>query len=369
MSDILTVGLGARSYPIHIGAGGMARAGEWLSAMLPGARLVVVTDETVAPYYLSPLGTSLIQAGLRVETITLPAGEGSKSLDVLGHLLSRLLDLQPDRRTVLVALGGGVMGDLVGFAASILLRGVRFVQIPTTLLAQVDSSVGGKTGINLPQGKNLVGSFHQPVAVIADTDTLMTLPDRQLRAGYAEVVKYGLINDPAFFVWLETHGAQVLARDAAALTHAVTVSCRAKAAIVAEDETEQGARALLNLGHTFAHALERATGFSERLLHGEAVAAGMVMAFALSERLGLCAAEDVARVREHLRRAGLPVTLREAGVTTDAATLVQWMRGDKKAMDGQLTFILARGIGQSFVAHSVAGDTVEALLQQAEVVG
>jgi 3-dehydroquinate synthase len=276
-----------------------------------------------------------------------------------------MLEARIERGSMILALGGGVIGDLAGFAASILLRGIEFIQIPTTLLAQVDSSVGGKTGINTAQGKNLVGSFHQPRMVLADIDALESLPRRELLAGYAEVVKYGLINDPAFFSWLETHGADLIDGDPAARRHAVMTSCAAKAAIVAADEREADQRALLNLGHTFGHALEAECGYSGELLHGEAVAIGMVMAFELSAMLGFCPSEDPARVARHLASVGLPTSPAAIGRGFDASRLVHHMRQDKKVKDGRLTFVLARGIGRAFLSREVEPAQLDALLARA----
>jgi 3-dehydroquinate synthase len=304
-------------------------------------------------------------AGLRVSDVTVPPGEGSKSLAELGRVCDALLAARIERRDLVVALGGGVVGDLAGFAAAILRRGVRLVQIPTSLLAQVDSSVGGKTGINAAAGKNLLGAFHQPALVVADTALLDTLPAREARAGYAEIVKYGLIDDPDFFAWCEANGAAVLAggpeRD-----RAVAASCRAKAAVVVADEREEGeARALLNLGHTFAHALERAVGYDgSRLVHGEAVAIGLALAFRFSARLGLCPPADAERVAAHLAALGLPTRLADApGGCGTPAELLDAMGQDKKVQAGRLTFILARGIGRSFVARDVAAADVLAFLQ------
>jgi len=299
-----------------------------------------------------------------------PSGERSKEFDIFSQLMNGLLDQRPDRKTTLVALGGGVVGDLVGFAASVLLRGVDFIQLPTTLLAQVDSSVGGKTGINTRHGKNLVGAFYQPRLVLADTDVLDTLPRRELLAGYAEVVKYGLIDDPAFFDWCEQNAADLLNGNAAKRIHAIEQSCRAKARIVAADERETtDLRALLNLGHTFGHALEAETGFGPDLLHGEAVGTGMALAFDLSARLGLCPAQDAERVRAHLGAVGLPVRLRSIGGDNrrqwNAGKLIEHMRGDKKAQAGKLTFILARGIGKAFVTRDVDEAVLRGLLDQA----
>ncbi|MFN4089664.1 MAG: 3-dehydroquinate synthase [Alphaproteobacteria bacterium] len=360
--ETVRVELGARSYDILVGGGLIAGAGELLAPRLRRPRAVVVTDATVADLHLGALGAGLAAAGIRSDSVVVPAGEASKAFDRLAGLLDGILDAGIDRDTTLIALGGGVVGDLGGFAASIALRGIDFVQVPTTLLSQVDSSVGGKTGINTRHGKNLVGTFYQPRLVLADTGVLATLPRRELLAGYAEVAKYGLIDDPGFFAWLESDGARVAACDPAALRRAVVTSCRAKAAIVARDEFETGDRQLLNLGHTFAHALEAEAGYGGDLLHGEAVAIGMVLAFDLSVRLGLCPAEDAARVRRHLAAVGLPVRP-PAGHAADA--LVARMHKDKKARAGRVTFILARGIGRAYVDREVDLDAVRALLTQA----
>jgi 3-dehydroquinate synthase len=357
------VDLGARSYDIFVGEGLLATAADFLRPLLAQQRVIVVTDERVAGLHLDPFATSLAASGIACHVVVLPPGEQTKDFAHLQKLCERILDLQVERNTLLLALGGGVIGDIVGFAAGILLRGLDFVQVPTSLLAQVDSSVGGKTGINTRQGKNLVGLFHQPRLVLADVGTLATLDVRQMRAGYAEVVKYGLLGDTSFFEWLEANGERVLAGDADALRYAVATSCRAKAAIVAEDEREAGRRASLNLGHTFGHALEAETGFGDTLLHGEAVAIGMVLAFELSARLGLAPAGDVQRVRRHLARVGLPIDLTcLAGLGASADGLLEHMRTDKKVRDGRLTFILARGIGRAFVCRDVKDDRVRALL-------
>ena len=362
----LSVALEDRAYDIHIGGGLLAEAGRLIAATLPRRRVVLVTDANVAPLHLGTVARSLSEAGLHaLEPVILPPGEQTKSFPQLASLLEALLESGIDRKSVLVALGGGVIGDLVGFAAAIALRGIDFVQIPTTLLAQVDSSVGGKTGINLPQGKNLVGAFHQPRLVLADTSVLDTLLRRELLAGYAEIVKYGLIDQPEFFAWLEANGAALLAGDAAARRHAVEVSCRAKAAVVAADEKEAGARALLNLGHTFGHALEAELGYDGRLLHGEAVAIGMKLAFDLSAELGLCAPADVTRVERHLQATGLPHRIPALSASDAAERLLAHMHLDKKASDGRLTFILARGIGKSFIAKDVEEGPVLAVLRRA----
>ncbi|QQS13988.1 MAG: 3-dehydroquinate synthase [Rhodospirillales bacterium] len=354
----VAVELADRRYAIEIGPDLLDHAGALCAPHIPRRRCVVVTDANVEALHLPRVVASLEAAGIRADRVAVPPGEGSKSFESFGRLMDSLLDLRPDRDTVLVALGGGVVGDLTGFAAATLLRGVEFIQIPTTLLAQVDSSVGGKTGINTRHGKNLVGAFHQPRLVIADTAALDTLPRRELLAGYAEIVKYGLIDDAPFFDWLEANGARLLAGDAAARVEAVARSCESKARIVAADERETGdLRALLNLGHTFGHALEKETGYGPDLLHGEAVGIGMAMAFDMSAAMGLCPPEDSARVRRHLDSVGMATSPRAIpGDNTrawDADRFVGHMRGDKKNRDGRITFILARGIGRSFVARGI----------------
>jgi 3-dehydroquinate synthase len=357
----IDVALGARAYPIHVAPGLIDAAGPLLAPFARGGRLALVTDETVAALHLDRFKTAL--GDIRIEAIILPAGEATKDWRHLELVVERLLALGIERSDAVLALGGGVIGDLTGFACAILKRGCRFVQIPTTLLAQVDSSVGGKTAINAAAGKNLVGAFHQPVAVLIDPAVLATLPRREVMAGYAEVVKYGLINDADFFAWCERHGAEVLAGDAHAQVHAIAHSCRAKAAVVAADEREtDDIRALLNLGHTFGHAFEAETGFSSRLLHGEAVALGMVLAHRLSARLGLCSAADAVRVAAHLGGLGFTVDARDLGLACDAARLVAHMLHDKKMSGGRLPFILSRGIGQAFVARDVDLAEVEGFL-------
>ena len=362
MSEEITVELGARRYPIQVGAGLIAKAGALLKPIAKGP-VPVVTDSHVAALHLEPLLASLKGAGIAAREIVLPPGEGTKSFGELEKLCGALLDLEVDRGGLIMALGGGVIGDLVGFAAGILKRGVDFVQVPTTLLAQVDSSVGGKTAISVRQGKNLIGVFHQPRLVIADIATLATLPKRELLAGYAEVAKYGALGDADFFAWLEANAAKALAGDEAALTHVVAHSCRMKAAIVARDEREAGERALLNLGHTFGHALEAATGYSNRLLHGEGVAIGMVLAFRLSERLGLSPAADTARLITHLKSVGLPTTIAEVrGPRPDVDTLLAHMAHDKKAKDGRIVFVLAKGLGKTFTTAEVPAEALRAVL-------
>ena len=354
--------LGARSYPIFIGEGLLSESGEILSRYGRNGRIAVVTDAQVWDKAGPLLMPSLDAAALQPDLILLPTGEEAKTWSQLSRLVEQLLALGLERSDHVVAFGGGAIGDVTGFAASILKRGCDYVQIPTTLLAQVDSSVGGKTAINSPSGKNLIGAFHQPAAVLIDPATLRTLPERELRAGYAEVAKYGLIADPAFFAWCEDNGAGLVAGDVAAQLHAIETSVRAKAGIVAEDEREtSGRRALLNLGHTFGHAIEAEIGFSGRVLHGEAVALGMALAFRFSAERGLCPAQDAHRVSAHLAGMGLPKSLKEAGIV-DGRPLVSHMLQDKKMRRGALSLILARGIGQAFVDSSVALADVEAFL-------
>jgi len=351
---VIDVALGDRAYDIVIDDGVLDRAASHLARFAGARPFVVVTDETVAAAQWPRLKASLEREGIACEAVVLPAGEGTKSWEQLARLVDALLVREVERGDHVIALGGGVIGDLVGFAAAIVKRGCHFVQIPTTLLAQVDSSVGGKTAINTAAGKNLVGAFHQPSLVLIDPTVLDTLDPRQVRAGYAEVVKYGLISDAPFFDWCESDGARLLAGESAARAHAIAVSVAAKAAIVAEDERETtGRRALLNLGHTFGHALEAETGFSDTLLHGEAVAAGMALAFRFSASRGLCPLADAKRVTSLLRDAGLPHDLASAGVDANGARLVEHMLHDKKRSGGTLPFLLARGIGQTYLDKSV----------------
>jgi 3-dehydroquinate synthase len=351
------VALGDRAYDIVIGRDILPSLGKRIAALRPGARTAVVTDRKVASHWLAKTEASLAEGGIATSHVIVEEGEGSKSYAGLERVSEALISAKIERADLVVALGGGVVGDLAGFAAAILRRGVDFVQVPTSLLAQVDSSVGGKTGINSPQGKNLVGSFHQPILVIADTAVLDTLSPRQFRAGYAEVAKYGVLGDEAFFSWLEKNHADIFS-GGAAREHAIATSCRAKAAIVARDERENGERALLNLGHTFGHALEAATGFSDRLFHGEGVAIGMVLAAELSAQLGLIAETDAARVKRHLADVGLPTALQEvAGFAqeglADADALMALMAQDKKVKRGRLTFILLEAIGRAVIAPDV----------------
>lgn len=365
--ESVEVDLGARSYEVLIGQNLLDSSGDLIAARLGGSRAFVVTDENVGGAHLERLTASLAgSVGLR-GTLTLPAGEATKRFDQLEAVCEAILDAGVERRDCVVALGGGVIGDLVGFAAAIVRRGVRYVQLPTSLLAQVDSSVGGKTAINTRHGKNLIGAFHQPNLVLADTDVLATLPAREMRAGYAEIVKYGLLGDRDFYGWLEDNVGQVLGKDAAALRRAVGRSVEMKADIVARDETEQGERALLNLGHTFGHALEAWSGYSSRLLHGEGVAIGMCLAFRLSEELELCPPQTAARVAAHIKSAGLPTRISDIAMDTpaDAGRLVELMGQDKKVQDGQLTFILVRDIGDAFIIREVSRERVHAFLSGA----
>ena len=363
MTHTVKVTIPGRSYDIVIGRGLLASAGVRIAALGGVRHVAIVTDETVGPLHAVALEASLAASGLASSRVTIPPGETSKSWAMFAHVCDALLAAKVERKDVVLALGGGVVGDLAGFAAASLRRGVRFVQVPTTLLAQVDSSVGGKTGINSSHGKNLVGAFHQPSLVLADTGLLDTLPPRERKAGYAEVVKYGLINDAHFFGWCERHGAAVLA-GRAEVDHAVATSCTAKAAIVMRDEHEDGERALLNLGHTFAHAIERIVAYdSARVVHGEAVSIGLALAFRFSQRLGLCPGQDVVRLAAHLEALGMPTRLQDVpgGAGTPEAMLAA-MAQDKKVTGGQLNFILAHGIGTSFIAHDVPVADVMAFL-------
>lgn len=363
MSSI-SVSLGARSYDIHAGPGLLEQAGPLIRPLLDAPRLFVVTDENVAARHLDRLKDGLEAAGIENHGVVLPAGEGTKDFLHLESLLAAMLEAGCERATTIVAFGGGVIGDLTGFAASILLRGVPFIQIPTTLLSQVDSSVGGKTGINMPQGKNLVGSFYQPRLVLADIDVLETLSRRELVSGYAEVIKYGLLGDADFFTWLESGNGQALFDgDKAVRQQAVLRCCAAKAAIVAADERESGVRAHLNLGHTFAHVLEAESGFGDRLTHGEAVSIGLVMAFDLSCRMGLCPKEDLARLERHFKALGMPVAPPALPDRSwDADALMRRLPSDKKVKDGRVAFILARGIGSVLSTRDVPEDLVRSVI-------
>ncbi|MGO4712039.1 3-dehydroquinate synthase [Bradyrhizobium sp. 2TAF24] len=362
----VAVELGERAYDIIIGRDVLASLGQRIAALRPGVRTAIVTDRTVAQHWLAPTEAALAQAGVATTRIVVGEGEASKSYGVLQDVCEGLIGARIERNDLVIALGGGVVGDLAGFAASLVRRGVDFVQVPTSLLAQVDSSVGGKTGINSPQGKNLIGAFHQPVLVVADTAVLDTLSQRQFRAGYAEVAKYGLLGDAGFFAWLEANHAEIFS-GGAAREHAIATSCRAKAAIVARDERETGERALLNLGHTFGHALEAATGFSDRLFHGEGVSVGMVLAAELSAELGLIAPADAARIQRHLAAVGLPTHLqdiagfRQEGLA-DADALMALMAQDKKVKRGRLTFILLEAIGQAVIRSDIEPAVVREFL-------
>jgi 3-dehydroquinate synthase len=361
----LRVALDRRSYDIVIGRFLLEQAGALMRPVLRAPRVVIVSDEHVAKLHLQRLATGLAAGGIAHASLVLPAGEATKDFAHFAKLCQDILALGIERSTALVALGGGVIGDITGFAAATLLRGIDYVQVPTTLLSQVDSSVGGKTAIDTPHGKNLVGAFHQPVLVLADIDMLATLPRRELISGYAEVVKYGLIRDRDFYEWLEANGAALLAGDAAVRQETVLRSCAAKAAVVAADERESGERALLNFGHTFGHALEAASGFGQTLLHGEAVAIGMQLAFDLSARLGFCPPEVAARVRRHLAAMGLPTEIAHGGGALAAATLLAHMRKDKKVKDGRVTLILARDIGDAFICGDLAPAQLESFLADA----
>ncbi|MBP1292776.1 3-dehydroquinate synthase [Bradyrhizobium elkanii] len=366
-SVTVDVALGDRAYDIVIGRGVLQSLGERVAALRPGVRTAIVTDRTVAKHWLEPTEASLAAAGVPTSRIVVEEGEGSKSYATLTEVSEALIAAKIERNDLVIALGGGVVGDLAGFAAAILRRGVDFVQVPTSLLAQVDSSVGGKTGINSSQGKNLIGAFHQPVLVIADTSVLDTLSPRQFRAGYAEVAKYGILGDEAFFAWLEKNHADIFA-GGAGREHAIATSCRAKAGVVSRDERETGERALLNLGHTFGHALEAATGFSDRLFHGEGVAVGMVLAAEFSAQLGMISSDDAGRIARHLSAVGLPTRLQDiAGFAqeglADADALLALMAQDKKVKRGKLTFILLEAVGRAVIANNVEPQPVRDFLQ------
>jgi 3-dehydroquinate synthase len=367
MMQTVPVALPGRAYDVLIGPGLLAQAGDLIAKQFGAAKVGIVTDSNVATAHLPALEASLKGRVTIAGTAILPAGESTKCFRELAALSERLLEMKLERGDLVIALGGGVIGDLAGFAAAILRRGIRFVQIPTSLLAQVDSSVGGKTGINTPQGKNLIGAFHQPSLVLADTGLLSTLPPREMRAGYAEVVKYGLLGDATFFRWLEDNAPLMMKNDPAALAHAVRRSVEMKAEIVVRDETETGDRMLLNLGHTFGHALEAYTGYGPRLLHGEGVAIGTCLAFRLSEALGHCPPQTAARVAAHIKAIGLPTSVADIPGASpqdwpDAATMVRLMGQDKKVVGGKLTLILARSIGQAFVTRDVTAERVEQFL-------
>jgi 3-dehydroquinate synthase len=359
---IVNVALDERSYDIVIGRNELATLGARAAALKPGAKAAIVTDDTVARLHLEGAQAALAAGGLTTTRIIVEAGEATKSFAGFACVCEAMIAARVERGDLVVALGGGVIGDLAGFAAATVRRGLAYIQVPTTLLAQVDSSVGGKTGINSRQGKNLVGAFYQPILVVADTSVLDTLPPRQFRAGYAEIVKYGLLGDAGFFAWLEANARELFA-GGAAREHAIATSCRMKAAIVSRDERETGDRALLNLGHTFGHALEAAAGFSDRLLHGEAVALGTALAAEFSVRLGVLAPEHAARVTRHLSGAGLPVRLAEvAGGAPDADRLMELIAQDKKVQHGKLTFVLLRNIGAAYISNDVDPALVRAFL-------
>ena len=366
---IVNVSLGARSYDIVIGRGVIASLGARIAALRPGAKVCIVTDENVARHVLPAVGPALDHGGVKRSCVVVPPGEGSKSFRFFEQVCEAVIQSRIERGDLVVALGGGVIGDLAGFAAAVVRRGLDYVQVPTTLLAQVDSSVGGKTAIDSSHGKNLIGAFHQPILVVADTAVLDTLPQREFRAGYAEVAKYGLLGDAAFFAWLEANWREIFAggnsSGSFARERAIAVSCRAKAAIVARDERETGERALLNFGHTFGHALEAACGFSDRLLHGEAVAVGMALAFAFSARQGLMPMAEAERAIAHLAQVGLPTGPKDiAGVLPPVDQLMKLIAQDKKVKRGKLTFILARGIGAAFIEAGVDQSEVRAFLSE-----
>ena len=361
---LVHVPLGERAYDILIGPDLLESAGERLQAMFPGRRYGIVTDSEVAKAQLPRLTRALDAAGLRHATVVVPNGEASKSIGRLNEVVEGLLEARLERGDIVLALGGGVIRDLAGFAAAITRRGMDFVQLPTSLLAQVDSSVGGKTGINSPHGKNLIGAFHQPKLVLADIGALATLPPREFAAGYAETVKYGLIDDEAFFFWLEQQQPEIFA-GGPARAEAIARACAAKTRFVLADEKETGVRALLNLGHTFGHALEKATGFSDRLLHGEGVAIGMVLAHGFSAKLGLAPSQDTGRIAAHLKRAGLPTTLQDIpGGLPGTDYLMDAIAQDKKVVRGALTFILTHGIGQAFIEKNVDPQAVRTYLEE-----
>lgn len=359
------VALGERTYDIVIGRGLLPSLGSRIAALKPGAKAAIVVDEAVAKLHLPAAGAALAAANIPAVNIVVPQGEGSKSFSMFEQVCEQLIDARIERGDLVVALGGGVVGDLTGFAAAVVRRGLDFVQVPTSLLAQVDSSVGGKTAINSSRGKNLVGAFHQPILVLADTALLDTLPPREFRAGYAEVAKYGLLGDAGFFAWLDANAADVFAGNGNAREHAIATCCRMKADIVARDERETGDRALLNLGHTFGHAFEAAAGFSGRLLHGEAVALGCALAFEFSTRLGLMPGNDAERVAQHLAAVGLPTRIKDLqGPVPDVDRLMALIAQDKKVRRGALTFILVRGVGKAFVTHDVDADQVRNFLAE-----
>lgn len=364
-AECVSVSLGDRSYDILISRGLMTNAGAEIAKRLPKAKATVITDENVAENYLTPLTESLLRAGIEIDPLILKPGEKTKNYENMETACDHILKCKLERGDAVIALGGGVIGDLTGFAAGIVRRGMKFIQIPTSLLAQVDSSVGGKTGINTSAGKNLVGVFHQPQLVLVDTDTLDTLSPREMRAGYAEVAKYGMIDRLDFFEWLEKNW-QGIFNGGPERIQAIATSCRAKAEVVAADEFEHGTRALLNLGHTFGHALEAATNYdSKRLVHGEGVSIGMVMAHKFSSRMNLCSPDDGARVEKHLREVGLPISINDIdGELPTTDILMEHIAQDKKVSRGELTFILTKGIGQSFVANNVPTNEVWRFIEE-----
>ena len=364
--ECINVSLGNRSYDIIIGTQLLNKAGDLIKSVIRSENVIIVTDTNVAPLYLTKLTNSLELVSLKVERIILPPGEQTKSISHFESLIDEILAMKIDRDVALIALGGGVIGDLTGYTAASILRGIDFIQIPTTLLSQVDSSVGGKTGINSRHGKNLIGAFYQPRLVLADIDVLDTLPKRQILAGYAEVVKYGLINNSKFFSWLEEFGKKLYEGNKDYRHSAVLMSCRSKAEIIAKDETEQNIRALLNLGHTFGHALETETGFSNKLLHGEAISIGICLAFDLSLQLGLCPKSDTERIRTHFSSIGLPTYLTDvANINWKPSKILTHMLSDKKMQNGKINFILAKGIGKSFIARNINMKNVHIVIEQA----
>ena len=365
-TKIVTIDLGEESYEIYIGEGLLFRAAELVPEQMMGRSVFIITDQNVEPYAKNIATIMQDNRARHVHTMVLTPGEATKSFENVQRVSEWMLENNLNRNSFVFAIGGGVIGDLGGFCASIAIRGVPYVQVPTSLLAQVDSSVGGKTGINTPQGKNLIGSFYQPVSVLADLDVLKTLPKRELLAGYAEVVKYGLINDLPFFEWLEQNGQSICDLDFAALSYAIDVCCKSKAAIVEADEKEHGTRALLNLGHTFGHALETAAGYNGSLLHGEGVSIGIILAYELSRAMGLCGQDTIARVEEHFQSVGLPTRVDQIpNFKTDIESLMTTMRRDKKARSGKMVFILSNGIGDTFVSKDVEEDVVRSVLRNA----
>ncbi|MEZ5691874.1 MAG: 3-dehydroquinate synthase [Rickettsiales bacterium] len=365
MTEKIQLNIAHHNYDIIVGDRLINKVGKYISPLLKNNQVIIVSDENVAKLYLHRLSNSLEEEKINFRSLVVPAGESTKSLSSFNKLIEDLLAQNPDRKTTLIALGGGVVGDITGFAASVLLRGVNFIQIPTTLLSQVDSSVGGKTGINSSFGKNLIGSFHQPILVLSDVSTLNTLDKRELASGYAEVVKYGLINDVEFFNWLEKNASEMLLGNSELRKEAIVKSCRAKASIVIADEKERNIRAFLNLGHTFAHAFEAETGYSDELLHGEAVAIGMSLAFKASVKLGICPDDDYNRVKNHLNDIGLNTSLLTIRKNWDINKIMEHFSRDKKAVGDRLTFILTRGIGKAFIASDVNPDIIYKTLQEA----